>query len=106
MLSNDTFNAQEGAEANTANLASAEEDHHDAAGLIGHHTFEGWISSPGLNPHRADSAREGGWLSRLDLGDAGSVGREVQYWYVGARRCPFPDALRVTDRSGVFAAHR
>ena len=86
MLSNDTFNAQEGAETNTTKLASAEEDHDDAAGFIRHNTFEGWISSPGLDPHRADSACEGGWLSRLDLGDAGSVGREVLYRYVGARR--------------------
>jgi hypothetical protein len=85
MLSDDTFNAQQGAETNTTKLASAEEDHDDAAGFIRHNTFEGRIPSPGLNPHGADSAREGGWFSRLDLGDAGSVGREVQYRCVDTR---------------------
>ena len=84
MLSNDTFNPQEGAEANTTKLASPEENNHDAAGFIGDDTFEGWVPSPGLNPHGADSARERGWFSRLDLGDPRSVGREVRYRYVGA----------------------
>src|SRR6185295_15986072 len=96
MLSHDSFNLQQGSEAHTTQLASSEEDHHDAAGLVGHHTFKGWISSPRLNPHRPDASGKRGWKARLDLGNAGTVGRQIQNGYV----------CRYHRRIGLAARHR
>ena len=87
MLSDDSFNLYEGAEAHTTQLASSEEDHHDAAGLVGHDTFKSRISSPRLNPHGAHPSGERCWKSRLNVGDEGAVGGEIQYWYIEGYDC-------------------
>ena len=68
--------------------------------LVGDDTFEGRVSAPGLDPHRADPTGERGRLSRLDLGDAGAVGGEVEWRDVGGAAVRPAGELRMTDNVG------
>ena len=57
MFTYDSVDADQGAEAYAADLAPAEEDHDDAAGLVGDDALERRISAPWLDAHGADAPR-------------------------------------------------